>query len=221
MDNRRLAALVAGCFIVLGGCAATGEVVVGDPVVITWPGDAATLGQVIVSVTNEADVPMDPDLFGRGSQTVANLLDDDGGELPGGDARVQLHAVPDILAPGESGYLIGTFEIAESEGAVADASIELNADDSDARVPVTVSAIEVTTTDDGIGVNGHVDWNAEGTAVARAIALDADGNVLGYAATDEARYVPGDVTMCCFPPGVERDEIDEVVVFGVQADDEN
>ena len=86
---------------------------------------------------------------------------------------------------------------------------------------MTVDGIEIVSTDDGIGVTGHVDWNGEGTAVAHAIAFDADRNVLGYAATNEARYVPGDVTMCCFPPGIDRAEIDEVVVFGVQADDEN
>ena len=216
-----LAGLVLAC-LVLGGCADDVQIAVGEPVVVTWEGtDGATMGQVIVSITNEGGGPVDPDVFGRGSQTVAHLLTDDGRELAGGDARVQLHAVPELLGPGESGYLLGTFEIAEPDGVPADARIELNAHGSGERVPVTVDDVEIVTTDDGIGVTGHIDWNGAGTAVARAIAFNADGEVLGYAATDEARYVPGDVTMCCFPPGVDRDEIDDVVVIGVQADDEN
>ena len=218
---RRLGGLALAC-LVLGGCADDVQLAVGDPVVVTWEGsDGVTMGQVIVGVTNEGGGPVDPDVFGRGSQTVAHLLTDDGHELTGGDARVQLHAVPELLGAGESGYLLGTFEIAEPDGVPADARIELNAHGSGERVPVSVDDVEIVATDAGIGVTGHIDWNGEGTAVARAIALDVDGEVLGYAATDEARYVPGDVTMCCFPPGVEREEIDEVVVIGVQADDEN
>lgn len=217
-----LVVMAVACFVVVGGCADEAQLAVGDPVVVTWEGDGgATMGQVIVGITNEGSGPVDPDVFGRGTQTIAHLLGDDGRELTGGDARVQLHAVPDILSPGASGYLLGTFELPELDGAVTGARIEVNADGSRERVPVTVDDVEIVSTDAGIGVTGYVDWNGEGTAVARAIAFDANGNVLGFAATDEARYVPGDVTMCCFPPGVDRDEIDDVVVLGVQADDEN
>ena len=219
--RHRLSGLVLAC-LVLGGCEQDVQIDVGDPAVVTWEGEGGeTMGQVIVPITNGGGDPVDPDVFGRGSQTVAHLLAEDGRELAGGDARIQLHAVPNILGPNESGYLLGSFEVAEPDGTIADARIELNADGSPERTPVTVDDVEIVSTDDGIGVTGHIDWNGEGTAVARAIAFDAEGRVLGYAATDEARYGPGDVSICCFPPGVERDEIDEVVVLGVQADDEN
>ena len=92
--------LALGC-IALGGCAGVEPVVVGDPVVVTWAGDGdIAIGQVIVAVTNEGAEPVDPDVFGRGRQTVANLMTEDGRALTGGDARVQLHAVPNVLAPG-------------------------------------------------------------------------------------------------------------------------
>ena len=35
------------------------------------------------------------------------------------------------------------------------------------------------------------------------------------------RYDVGAFTMCCFPPGVAREDIAEVLVYGVQALDEN
>ena len=62
--------LIAG--LTLTGCSATDDVVVLDTTVVSWPGpDGSTSGQVIVSVRNDASVPIDPDVLGRGRQTAA------------------------------------------------------------------------------------------------------------------------------------------------------
>lgn len=215
-----LASAVAAAVVV--GCTTTGDVAVVDVTVITWPGDeGSTSGQVIVRVRNDADRPIDPDVLGRGSLTLAHLLDPDGEDLPGGDARVQLHAVPHILDPGEAGYLIGEFELSASGDRVADARVELNTGAADARAPVVVEGFELMDGADGVGARGRLEWDGAGTAVARAIALDADGRPLGYLATSEVLYVAGEFSMCCFPPTVGTDAIDEVDVFGDQAREEN
>jgi hypothetical protein len=220
----RLAAFLLGAAaaLSLAACSATDDVAVLETTLVTWPGaEGSTAGQVIVSVRNDAERPVDPDVLGSGRLTLAHLLDPDGEDLPGGDARVQLHAVPHILDPGEAGYLIGEFEIGEPAERVADARVELNAAATEARVPVSVEGFELVEDADGIGARGHLEWNGSGTAVARAIALDTEGRALGYLATSEVLYSAGDFTMCCFPPTVDRDEIDQVVTFGDQAIEEN
>ena len=208
--------------LTLTGCTATDDLALLDTTVVTWPGEAGfTSGQVIVSVRNDASEPIDPDVLGRGRQTAATLLDTDGEDVPGGDARVQLHAVPHILDPGELGYLIGEFDVPEPPERVAGARIEVNSDDADARFPVSVEGFEMVDSEEGIGGAGRLEWDGSGTAVARAIALDADGAVLGYMATSEVRYDAGEFSMCCFPPTVDRSAIDQVAVFGDQAAEEN
>lgn len=222
--GRAVARLLANTVIagaVAAGCTTDGEVAITQVTVVKWPGEAgSTLGQVIVGVRNDADRPVDPDVLGRGRLTVARLLDADGEDVPGGDARVSLHAVPHVLDPGEAGYLIGQFELDDAALAVADARVELNTGAADARAPVAVEGFELVDGADGVGASGRLEWDGAGTAVARAIALDADGVPLGYLATSEVLYVAGDFTMCCFPPTVGLDDIDEVVVFGDQAREE-
>ena len=206
----------------MASCTSAADVAVTDVTVVTWPGDGgATAGQVIVGVRNDADRPIDPDVLGRGRLTLAQLLGPDGEDLPGGDARVQLHAVPHVLDPGEAGYLIGEFELADAGEGVDDARIELNTGAADARAPVAVEGFELVDSADGVGAEGRLEWDGAGTAVARAIALDAEGRPLGYLATSEVLYVAGDFRMCCFPPTVERNAIDEVATFGDQAREEN
>jgi hypothetical protein len=217
-----VALLVGVTAALLCACSATDEVAILDTTVVTWPGDdGSTAGQVIVSVRNDGQRPVDPDVLGSGRLTLAHLLDPDGEDLPGGDARVQLHAVPHVIDPGEEGYLIGDFEMAEPADRVADARVELNVAVADAIAHVSVEGFELVEGDNGLGAEGRLEWDGAGTAVARAIALDADGRALGYLATSEVRYDAGDFTMCCFPPTVDRDEIGEVVVFGDQAREEN
>jgi hypothetical protein len=221
MSRRTLAVLLL-LGLTLAGCSTAEGVTVLDTTVVTWPGEAGfTSGQVVVSVRNDASEPIDPDVLGRGTQTAATLLDADGADVPGGDARVQLHAVPHILDPGELGYLIGDFDVPEQSDRVAGARVEVNADDADARSPVSVEGFELVEGEEGIGAAGRLEWDGAGTAVARAIALDADGAVLGYMATSEVRYDAGDFSMCCFPPTVDRSEIDEVAVFGDQTRDDD
>ena len=218
----RLSLCLALFVLSLAGCSATDDVALLEITVISWPGgDGSTSGQVIVSIRNDATEPIDPDVLGRGRLTAATLLDPDGDDIPGGDARVQLHAVPPVLAPRELGYLIGDFEVPEPPDRVAGARVEVNADQADARSPVIVEDFELIESEAGIGGEGRLEWDGAGTAVARAVALDASGAVLGYMATSEVRYEAGDFTMCCFPPTVDRAAIDEVAVFGVQAREEN
>lgn len=213
---------LVGVGLALAACAMTGEVAVVDTTVVTWASDdGSTAGQVIVSVRNDADRPEDPDVLGGGRTSFARLLDPDGEDVAGGAARVQLHAVPHILDPGGAGYLIGTFEIDEPVERISDARVELHTATADARAPVVVVDFDLVDGEDGVGGRGRLEWNGAGTAVARAIALDAGGRALGYLATSEVLYTPGEFTMCCFPPTVERDAIDEVVVFGDQAREEN
>jgi hypothetical protein len=208
--------------VVVAGCTTSEDIAIVDVTVVTWLGDeGVTAGQVIVRVRNDADRPIDPDVLGRGSLTLAHLLDPDGEDLPGGDARVQLHAVPHVLDPGEAGYLIGEFELADPGDGVFDARIELNTGAADARAPVVVEGFELVDGADGLGAEGRLEWDGAGTAVARAIALDADGRPLGYLATSEVLYVAGDFSMCCFPPTVSLGGIDDVVVFGDQAREES
>jgi hypothetical protein len=219
---RLLALLLTAAAAALSACAPAEEVALLETTVITWPGeDGSTSGQVIISVRNDGDRPVDPDVLGRGRLTLARLLDPDGEDLPGGDARVQLHAVPHVLDPGEDGYLIGDFELADPEADVADARVELNTGAADPRVPVSVEGFELVESADGVGAEGRLEWDGAGSAVARAIALDADGRPLGYLATSEVLYDVGDFTMCCFPPTVGIDDIDEVIVFGDQAIEES
>jgi hypothetical protein len=206
----------------LAACTAAEDVALLETTIVTWPGDeGSTAGQVIVRIRNDGDRPVDPDVLGRGRLTLAQLLDPDGEEVPGGDARVQLHAVPHILDAGEEGYLIGNFEIAEPADRIADARVELNARLTDARAQVSVEGFGLLDGPDGVGAEGRLQWDGGGTAVARAIALDADGQPLGYLATSEVLYTAGDFTMCCFPPTVALGEIDDVVVFGDQTREEN
>ena len=204
----------------LGACDATDAVTVGTTTVVTWPGASGTTrGQVIVSVTNDGDGPIDPDVLGRGQQTLAHLVDPDGADLPGGDARVALHAVPAVLGPGEAGYLIGDFEVGEAAERVSGARVEVNAASREKGTPVSVEAFELVEGSDGVGASGRLEWDGEGTAVARAIALGPDGVPLGYLATSEVRYAPGEFEMCCLPPTVDADAIDDVAVYGIQARD--
>jgi len=203
-------------------CQASDGLVVGDPTIVTWPADGGvTLGQVIVPIRNDAPRPLDPDVLVGDRMTMAQLFDGDGDQLPGGDARVQLHAAPYILDAGEAGYLVGEFEVAEVADRVADARVEVNFDETEARVPVNVEDFELVDGEEGLGATGRLIWDGSGTAVARAIALDADGTPLGFIATSEVLYDSGDFTMCCLPPTVELEQIDDVVVFGFQAREEN
>jgi hypothetical protein len=218
----KLALALLSCAALLSGCRATEDLVVLGTTVVTWPGaGGATDGQVIVRIRNDGDQPIDPDVLGRGRQTAARLLDADGDDISGGDARVQLSPAPNILDPGETGYLLGAFELADAAGGVSDARVELNAAVADARTRVTVEDFEINDGPDGVGASGRLEWDGSGSAVARAIALDADGAPIGYVATAEVRYSPGDITMCCFPPTIDRADIDEVLVFGVRARSEN
>jgi hypothetical protein len=206
----------------LAGCAANDDVAVLDTALVTWPGDeVATNGQVIVTVRNDGERPVDPDVLGSGRLTLAHLLGPDGEDLPGGDARVPLHAVPHVLDPGETGYLIGAFEIDEAADRIADARVEVNAARADARAPVSVEGFELVDGAGGVGATGRLEWDGAGTAVARAIAFDADARPLGYMATSEVLYTPGEFTMCCFPPTVGLDSVEDVLVFGDQAREEN
>ena len=74
-DHRRAAGLAA--------CSGTGDITVLDTTVVTWPGGGndATAGQVIVSVRNDADEPVDPDVLGNDRLTLAQLRGDGGDEL--------------------------------------------------------------------------------------------------------------------------------------------
>jgi hypothetical protein len=208
------AAVAATLVLGAGGCAPRELVALDGHELITWASaEGGTSGQIIVSITNAAEEVVDPDVFGRDAQTSAVLLDAEGESLPGA-SRIQLHAVPQTLEPGESGYLIADFEV---PSAVADIRVEIRADEADARPRIDVTGFTLTTTDDGVGAEGRLEWDGSGSAVARGIALDEDGQPIGFVGTSEVRYDAGAFTMCCFPPTVTRDSIAEVIVFGVQA----
>lgn len=206
--------MAAGLVLVVGGCEAGDLVMVDDRTLVTWETDAgATMGQIIVRVTNVTEETVDPDVFDRGAQSAAVLLDAGGDPLPGA-SRIQLHAVPQTLEPGESGYLIAQFE---APSAVADIRVEINADQADARDRLEVVGFTLIERDTGLGAEGRLEWDGTGSAVARAIALDENGRPRGYVGTSEVRYDAGEFTMCCFPPTFSRAEIADVLVFGVQA----
>ena len=216
------ALLLTGAAAGLAACSGSGDITVVDTSVVTWGGgNDSTSGQVIVSVRNDADEPVDPDVLGNDRLTLAQLRDDGGDDLPGGDARVQLHAVPHILDPGEAGYLIGDFVIGEQYIRIGDARVEVNARPADERKEVSVEGFQLVELAEGLGGSGRLEWDGLGTAVARVIAIGADGRPIGYLATSQVLYDPGDFTMCCFPPGVDLAAIDDVVVFGDQAISEN
>lgn len=212
------ALLLIGSAAILAACSGTGDVAVLKTTLVTWAGaEGATSGQVIVSVRNDGDEPIDPDVLGDDRLTLAQLRGPGGDDIPGGDARVQLHAVPHILDPGEAGYLIGDFEIVQPAERIVDARVEVNARPADERDPVSVEGFQLVELAEGLGGAGRLEWGGLGTAVARVVALDADGNVLGYLATSQVLYAPGDFTMCCFPPIVDLASIDEVIAFGDRA----
>lgn len=209
-----LAATAAG----LVACSGSGNIAVLDTTLVTWPGaDGATSGQVIVSVRNDADEPIDPDVLGNDRLTLAQLRGPGGEELTGGDARVQLHAVPHVLGPGEAGYLIGDFEVEQASERIVDARVEVNARPADARKEVSVEGFQLEELADGLGGAGRLEWDGQGSAVARFIAIGADGRPVGYLATSQVLYDPGEFTVCCFPPSVDLRSIDHVVTFGDQA----
>ena len=218
-----LAALLLACASVgLAACSGTGDVAVLDTAIVTWPGaDGATAGQVIVSVRNDADEPVDPDVLGSDRLTLAQLRGPGGEELTEGDARVQLHAVPHILAPGEVGYLLGEFEIVQPSERIRDARVEVNARPADERKEVSVQGFQVVELADGLGGAGRLEWDGLGSAVARVIAIGADGRPVGYLATSQVLYDPGEFTVCCFPPSLDLSSIDHVVTFGDQAIDDD
>ena len=214
-----LAALLLTCAAAgLAACSASDNLAVLETTLVTWSGeDGATAGQVIVSVRNEAERPIDPDVLGSGRLTLAHLLDADGEDLPGGDARVQLHAVPHILDPGEVGYLIGDFVIGEEFVRIGDARVEVNARPADARKEVSVEGFQLVELAEGLGGAGRLEWDGLGSAVARVIAIGADGRPVGYLATSQVLYDPGEFTVCCLPPTLDLESIDHVVAFGDQA----
>lgn len=213
-----LVLLAAGLAFGVSGCRSGDLVALDDRVLVTWETeDGATAGQIIVPITNAAEETVDPDVFDRGAQSSAVLLDVDGEPLPGA-SRIQLHAVPQTLEAGESGYLIAQFEVPLP---VADIRVEINADEADARDRLEVAGFTLVDEEAGLGAKGRLEWDGTGSGVARAIALDEDGRPLGYVGTSEVRYDAGEFTMCCFPPTFGRAEIADVAVFGVQALAEN
>ena len=212
------ALLITGAAAGLAACSGSGDIAVLDTAIVTWPGaDGATSGQVIVSVRNDADGPVDPDVLGDDRLTFAQLRGPGGEELTEGDARVPLHAVPHVLDPGEVGYLLGEFEITQPSERIRDARVEVNARPADERKEVTVQGFQVVELTDGLGGAGRLEWDGLGSAVARVIAIGADGRPVGYLATSQVLYDPGEFTVCCFPPSLELAEIDHVVAFGDQA----
>ena len=212
------ALLVTGAALGLAACSGTGDIAVLDTTVVTWGGgNDPTSGQVIVSVRNDADEPVDPDVLGNDRLTLAHLRDDGGDDLPGGDARVQLHAVPHVLGPGETGYLLGDFVIGEQYIRIGDARVEVNARPADERKEVTVEGFQLVELTEGLGGSGRLEWDGLGSAVARVIAIGSDGRPVGYLRTSQVLYDPGDFTMCCFPPELDVASIDHVVTFGDQA----
>ena len=70
---------------------------------------------------------------------------------------------------------------------------------------------------EGLGGSGRLEWDGLGSAVARVIALGADGRPVGYLATSQVLYDPGEFTMCCFPPGVDLARSTTSWSFGDQA----
>ncbi|MGI8999936.1 MAG: hypothetical protein ACR2GO_09550, partial [Candidatus Limnocylindria bacterium] len=132
--------------------------------IVTWPtDDGAMAGQVIVTIRNDLDHAIDPDVFGRdGNQTVAHLLDGDGHALPGAEARIQLNAAPKVLSPGETGYLFADFEVTEPAGGVADARIERSAGGAAAPTPVSVEDFELVDGEGGLGAEGRLEWDGSG-----------------------------------------------------------
>ena len=213
-----LAALLVTVAAGLGACSGSGDIAVLDTTVVTWPGaDGATAGQVIVSVRNDADEPVDPDVLGDDRLTLAQLRAPGGEELTEGDARVQLHAVPHILDPGEVGYLLGEFQVVQPSERIRDARVEVNSRPAEERKEVSVEGFQVVELADGLGGAGRLEWDGLGSAVARVIAIGADGRPVGYLATSQVLYDPGEFTVCCFPPSVELASIDHVVAFGDQA----
>lgn len=204
--------------LALAACGNRPVVTANEPTLVTWVADGdGTAGQIIVRVTNVSDETVDPDLFRRDAQSSATLLDSAGHPLPGA-SRIQLHAVPQTLEPGESGWLLADFAVPDE---VADLEVTLNAGRADARERIGVTDFELIESAEGLGARGTFDWGGDGSAVARAIALDADGRPLGFVATSTVSYDVGDFTMCCFPPDVEPGAIEDVQVYGVQAISEN
>jgi hypothetical protein len=206
--------------LLLAACRAVPDVAIERTTVISWPdGAGGTAGQVIVQIRNDGTATVDADVFGRGEQTVAVLRDASGAEFAG--ARpIQLDAVPQTLEPGERGYLLATFVIDDADVTVADAEVQLNPMAADPRPRPGVVDVEVVPGDGGLAVTGRLDWDGTGSAVGRAVALDAAGRPIGYVATDEVRYAAGEISMCCFPPGVVEDDIADIDVFGILLRDE-
>jgi hypothetical protein len=201
--------------LLLTGCRTVPDVRIDRTTVISWAdGSGGTAGQVIVEIHNEGSSTTDPDLFGRGEHTVAVLLDASGAELDHG-RPIHLDAVPQTLAPGEHGFLIASFRLDAEAGTASDAEIVINATAGDPRPRPTLDEVEIANVDDGLGAIGRLAWDGSGSAVARVIGLDSTGRPLGFVATDEVRYSDGDVTLCCFPPGAGRDEIVELLSFGL------
>ena len=202
----------------LAACSGTGDIAVLDTTVVTWSdANGATAGQVIVSVRNDADEPVDPDVLGNDRVTLAQLRAPGGEELTEGNARVPLHAVPHVLDPGEVGYLLGEFEVVQPSERIRDARVEVNARPADERKEVSVEGFQLVELADGLGGAGRLEWDGLGSAVARIIAIGADGRPLGYLATSQVLYDPGEFTVCCFPPELDLASIDHVVAFGDQA----
>ena len=202
----------------LAACSGTGDIAVLDTTVVTWSdANGATAGQVIVSVRNDADEPVDPDVLGNDRVTLAQLRAPGGEELTEGNARVQLHAVPHVLDPGEVGYLLGEFEVVQPSERIRDARVEVNARPADERKEVSVEGFQLVELADGLGGAGRLEWDGLGSAVARIIAIGADGRPLGYLATSQVLYDPGEFTVCCFPPELDLASIDHVVALGDQA----
>ena len=202
-------------FALLSACRTAADVAVERTTVLTWPAEAGGIaGQVIVTIRNEGGATVDADVFGRDTQTVAALVDGSGEILPD-ERTIQLDAVPQTLGPGEAGYLLASFTADAPDGTVAGAKVTVNASAVEARARPTFDELEFEELDGGLGLSGRLEWDGEGSAVARAVALDEEGIPIGFVATAEVRYSAGRVELCCFPPNVARDDIAGLEVFGI------
>jgi hypothetical protein len=165
----------------------------GNPVVLTWTGSFGEARlQIILPVRNlGADWLRLPR-----SQSTYRILDKDRRDLAGG---VFTAALPEIIGPGETAYLVDTLSssfVDPSRVSAADANVHADAADPPGTLLSVAEVALSTGSSGGLKASGQV--RNDGAVPARSViagvvALDQAGRPIGavYDLTDVAQIEPG------------------------------
>ena len=203
---------------------AEADVVITREVAIAWgDGDPFVNYQVIAEITNDGDGWAQIDAFNSDYQ----VLDADGGPVTTGSF---LYHAPEYIGPGEVGYLVEAYGVADGVTADQFASAEVSGryDEATGRdTTFEFSDLQARAPSfpefEGFTVTGFVTADAEvESAAITVICVDADGAPLGATSTNLVQNLSAGErkvfeTVSSMPVGLSADSCAELRPFGDDA----